>query len=381
MILKNCLAFGLTKDGSLSDIRIENGIIKEIGSNLPNINNDTVIDAGGKRVIPGLIEVHIQGAGGSDILDGTEESVLNMSKTLARLGTTSFLGTTVVKPEEQNQHLKVAKQFTDKFIEGANLLGFHLEGPFINPVKKGGLRPDSIYESSPEKVKEILDVCDGTLKMMTIAPEMPGNLDAIKELRKNNVIAAFAHSNATYEEAKLGIKAGINHVTHIFNAMPSLLHRTPGPIAAMFEDPEITAQIISDGHHVHGSIVNIVYRMIGADRCVCITDGMQAMGLPEGRYVYNGREYGSYAGAAKYDDGTLIGSTMSLLNIAFKFQQFTNCSFEQAINSVTSVPAKVLGLQNSKGKIAEGFDADIVILDEDNSVSATIVNGQVVYKK
>jgi len=374
MLIKNCLLYDKNE---LTDILIVDGKIKEIGKQ-SNPADDAVIDAGGKTIIPGLIEVHLQGAGGADILDGTEDAVLTISKTLAKLGTTSFLGTTVVKPAEDNRHLRTASKLVKKELNGAYLLGFHLEGPFINPKKKGGLAPDSIYDSSPEKLEEIFDVLGNTLKMMTIAPEMPGNLEIIKELRKHNTIPSFAHSDANYEEALKGIEAGICHVTHIFNAMPPLQHRTPGPLAAIFEDKSISAQIISDGHHLHPSIVNIVYRMIGAERCICITDGMQAMGLPDGTYTYNGREYTSIAGAAKYDDGTLIGSTMSLLNIALKFKEFTNCTFAEAINTVTKNPAKLLGLENKKGCITVGADADMVILNDDYSVSTTIINGKTV---
>ena len=216
-------------------------------------------------------------------------------------------------------------------------MGFHLEGPFINEKKKGGLDPASIYPASPEKLEEILEVTGDTLKMMTIAPELEGNLQIISELRKNNIIAAFAHSDANYAETKQGFEAGINHVTHIFNAMRSIHHREPGPIPAIFENENITVQIISDGHHINPAIVKMIYHIIGAERCVCITDGMQGIGLPEGKYIYNGREYISKDGAAKYSDGTLIGSTMSLLEIVFKFKEFTGCSLEEAVNSSTKI--------------------------------------------
>lgn len=378
MLIKNCSIYDIKENNGLSDILIKDGKITEIKDNI-SVNDEEIIDAGGKTIIPGLIDVHIQGAGGADILDGTEGSILNMSGTLARLGTTGFLGTTVVKPKEDNAHLRVARELVNKELNGAYLLGFHLEGPFINPKKKGGLAPDSIYDSTPERMEEIFSVLGDSLKMMTIAPEMPENLEIIKTLAQHNVVPSFAHSDATYEEAKKGIEAGICHVTHIFNAMPAISHRSPGPLAAIFEDKTISAQIIGDGHHLHPSIVNIVYRMIGAERCICITDGMQAMGLPDGLYVYNGREYSSIEGAAKYNDGTLIGSTMSLLNIALKFKSFTNCTFAEAINTVTKNPAKLLGFEGKKGCITLGADADMVLLNPDFSVNTTLINGKKVY--
>ncbi|MCU7496586.1 MAG: N-acetylglucosamine-6-phosphate deacetylase [Ignavibacteria bacterium] len=381
LLLKNCLLYDSLIENEYADILIEGKTILQVEKNIRPEEGMEVIDAGGRLTAPGFIDVHIQGAGGADILDGSVESLERMSKTLASLGTTGYLGTTVANPQEGNKHIKVAKQYVNKDMGGATLLGFHFEGPFINFKKKGGLNPSGIYEPSIEKLNEILELTDGTLKMMTIAPELPGSLELIKALVKNNVIASFAHSDASYEDAKKGFAAGINHVTHIFNAMPPINHRSPGPLAAIFENDSLTAQIISDGHHIHPAIVNLVYRIMGPERCICITDGMQAMGLPEGSYLYNGREYESKAGAARYLDGTLIGSTMSLGNIAFKFKEFTGCTLEEAINTITKNPAKLLGIDSKKGSIEAGKDADIAIFDFDKSIFRTLVNGNVVFAK
>jgi N-acetylglucosamine-6-phosphate deacetylase len=378
LLLKNCLLFN-SSDKKLVDILIENSKISSIGKFNEEKKADTIIDAEGKIIAPGLIDIHIQGAGGADVLDGTEEALITIAMTLAKTGTTSYLGTTVVKPETNNRHLKAAREFVNKKVDGALLAGFHLEGPFINPEKKGGLNPSGIYPSSLKALKEIFEVTEDTLKMMTIAPEMPGNLVIIKELRRQGVIPAFAHSNANYEEAKKGFEAGINHVTHLFNAMPGLHHRNATALNAIFENETVTAQIISDGHHLHPSTVNMIYKLLGPERCICITDGIQAIGLPEGKYFYNDREYESKAGAARYLDGTLIGSAMSLLEIVFRFKEFTNCSFEEAINSASKNPAKLLGL--NKGEINKGKDADLIILDSDNSIYASIISGSIVYKK
>ncbi len=379
ILIKNCKLFNELNDKP-KDILIESGRISKIESNI-QIKSDQLIDARERIVSPGLIDVHIQGAGGADILDNSIASLQTISKTLSRIGTTSYLGTTVVKPEENNQHLRLAKEYINKKMGGSVLLGFHLEGPFINIQKKGGLDPSSIYASSDEKLDEILEITDNTLRMMTIAPELPGNLKIIKRLVENNVIASFAHSNATYEETKKGFDAGINHVTHIFNAMPSLHHRNPGPIAAIFENKNITVQIISDGHHIHPSIIKMIYHLIGNDRSICITDGMHGIGLRDGNYFYNKKEYISKNGAARYLDGTLIGSTTSLLNIVLKFKEFTGCSLEHAVNTASLNPAKLLKIDNCKGSLKEGKDADLIILDNDYSVFATFVEGELVYRK
>jgi N-acetylglucosamine-6-phosphate deacetylase len=373
ILIKNC---ELYDSGLKRDILTGDGKILSISENIENGIN-LLVDGDGFILCPGFIDVHIQGAGGADILDGTKASLEKMSDTLAHLGTTSFLGTTVVKPNDGNKHLHNANNFVEKNLKGANLLGYHLEGPFINENKKGGLDPDSIYPSSEERLDEILAVTLGNLKMMTIAPELAGNHEIIRLLKKNNIITSFAHSEATYEETIKGIEAGINHVTHIFNAMNPISHRKPGPITAIFESDSITAQIISDGHHLDPAIVKMIYRNIGPERCVCITDGVQGMGLPEGKYIYNGKEYESKNGAARYLDGTLIGSTTSLAEIIVKFMKFTGCTFSEAVNSASLNPAKVLGIDNRKGRIEEGYDADLVLMDKNYKVKTTIVNDNI----
>lgn len=379
LLIKNCILYN-DDQSNLVDILIEDSKIVEIKKSIKT-NVEKIVDANKKIIAPGMIDVHIQGAGGADVLDNSLKSLETISRTLARVGTTSYLGTTVVKPQLGNQHLKLASTYVNKSLGGARLLGFHLEGPFINVKKKGGLDAASIYNSSDESLNEILEVTNGTLKMMTIAPELPGNLEIIKKLVKQNVIPAFAHSDATYEETKKGFDAGINHVTHIFNAMPSLNHRIPGPLGAIFENETITAQIISDGHHIHPSIVNLIYKILGKKRCICITDGMHGIGLEDGKYVYNGKEYISKNGAARYLDGTLIGSTMSLAKIALKFKEFTKCSFIDAVNSVTINPAKLLKIDDKKGSIEIGKDADLILFDSDYSIHSTFVDGKYVFSK
>jgi N-acetylglucosamine-6-phosphate deacetylase len=220
LLLKNCFLYNSSDKSSRVDILIEDSKISFVGKPTLLKAPDETIDVEGRIAAPGLIDVHIQGAGGADVLDGTEVALITIAKTLARTGTTSYLGTTVVKPDEKNHHLKVAKEFVNKNVDGAILSGFHLEGPFINPEKKGGLNPSGIYPSSPGALKEVLDITGDTLKMMTIAPEIPGNLEIIKQLKENGIIPAFAHSNADYEETKKGFEAGINHVTHILTQCP-----------------------------------------------------------------------------------------------------------------------------------------------------------------
>ena len=377
LLLRNCKRYD---SGELVDIAVVGGKISRIGRIDDPQNFDRIVDAGGKIVAPGFIDVHIQGAGGADVLDGTPEALQTMSQTLARLGVTGFLATTVMKPETKNHHLSILAENWQSDLGGAHILGLHLEGPFINPVKKGGISPTAIYASSPAAFREVLEITQDSLKMMTIAPELDGNLAIIGQLCARDVVPAFAHSNASYEQAQKGFEAGIRHVTHIFNAMPPLHHREPGPLMAILESDSITVQIISDGVHLHPRIVNFLYRNLGPRRCVCITDGIQAMGLPEGRFIYNGRAYESKDGAARYDDGTLIGSAISVAEAACRFRRFTNCSLKEAIETVTLNPARVLGIDHCKGSLEAGKDADLVVMDEEFGVSRTIIGGKIVHE-
>jgi len=228
---------------------------------------------------------------------------------------------------------------------------------------------------------KILKVTGGRLKMMTIAPELGGSLEIIRRLVDCNIVASFAHSEADYEQTLEGIKAGISHVTHLFNAMSGVHHRSPGPLVAIFENEKVTAQLIADGVHIHPSVLRMAFEILGPGRVVLITDGMQAMGLPDGQYVYNGVEYESKNGAARYKDGTLIGTSLGLSELVKKLIRFTDCSLDVAVRTVTENPARLLCIEDRKGSIAVGKDADLVLLDDDLSVRTTIVGGRIVFGK
>jgi len=362
LLITNCRLFDRPAEKKTISILMENGIISRIGQIKVPAGFDNILDAGGRIVAPGFIDVHIQGAGGADILDGTAEGLRVISETCVRFGTTSFLGTTVFKPNGENRHISLAGQYVNSDIGGARLLGFHLEGPFISLKKKGMIQPDSICPPSVEVLDRLLDTTAGHLKLMTIAPELPGSLEIIRALVDSDITASFGHSSATYEETLAGFEAGISHVTHLFNAMTPLHHRSPGPLAAIFETKKITAQVIADGVHIHPSVLKLAFKTLGAARTILITDGMQALGLADGKYIYNGVEYTAKEGAARYKDGTLIGTTLGLS------QQLRN-------------PAKLLGIEQRKGYVGVGKDADLVVLEKDCSVHTTIVAGRIVYQK
>ncbi|MBL7153134.1 MAG: N-acetylglucosamine-6-phosphate deacetylase [Phycisphaerae bacterium] len=381
LLITNCRLFDAGDDEQTTSILIENGIITEIAHIDSSAGYDNVLDAQGLILAPGFIDVHIQGAGGGDVLDATEEALQAISQTCARFGVTGFLATTVFKPNQANRHLELAADYVGRDLGGANLLGIHLEGPFISPDKRGMIQPDCVCPSSGQVLDEISEITKGHLSMMTIAPELPDSPALIRRLADSNVVASFGHSSATYEQTLAGFDAGISHATHLFNAMPSIHHRSPGPLAAIFETQRITAQLICDGVHIQPPVLRLAFKALGPERTIPITDGMQAIGLPEGRYVYNSIEYESKDGTARYEDGTLIGTALGLSQLLGRFTTFTNCPLAVAITMATENPAKLLGLEENKGSVAVGKDADLILLDHSLSVHATIVAGKIVFEK
>lgn len=380
LLITNCRLSDAPDKTQTISILIEKGKISKIGQvNSSTYTTDT-LDASGGIVAPGFIDVHIQGAGGADVLDATPEALKAISQTCARFGTTSFLATTVFKPEQNNQHLTIAAEHVGRDIGGANLLGIHLEGPFISIQKKGMIQTDCICPSSMHVLDEILNITKNQLRMMTIAPELSDSTQLIKKLTASNIIASFGHSSATYEQTIDGFNAGITHVTHLFNAMPSLHHRTPGPLAAIFQTEEITAQLICDCVHIHPAVLKLAFDILGPNRIIPITDGMQALGLGDGQFIYNGIEYESKNGTARYKDGTLIGTALGQSQLLKRLISVTGCSFETAIRTVTQKPAELLGIEDRKGTIEIGKDADLVLLDNNHSVQTTIVAGKIVFQ-
>jgi len=379
LVLENCRLYDAPQDAAPVNVLVRDGRIAAIGRDVAEPGART-LDAGGRTLIPGLIDVHIHGAGGGDVMDGTPESLRTFASTLARLGTTGFLGTTTALPDGVNRHLAVAAEYTGRDLGGATMLGLHLEGPFVNPERKGGLPREALWPPTPAAVRDILEVTAGALRMMTIAPELEGGLAAIETLAANGVIPSFGHSDATYEETKAGIAAGIRHATHLFNAMRPFHHREPGPLVALHEAEHVTVQLISDDVHVNRHVVAWTFRTFGPQRCNCTTDGIRVIGLPEGAHHFAGKTHVSSGGTARYADGTLIGTAVPLLEIVHRFQRFTGCPFATAVDTASRVPARLLGLGDRKGAIAPGYDADLVLLESDGSVYATLVGGRLVYR-
>jgi len=359
---------------SFGDVLIDRGKIRRVGK-IHGYTEGESIDLEGDFLLPGFIDVHIQGAGGADILDEDEEAIRIISEACARRGVTGFLATTVYKPGLENRHLEEALKGASKGLKGARFLGFHLEGPFISRERRGMIQESSVCKPSVKVLSEIIGKCKGWLRMMTVAPELEGSDEVIRLLVENNVIVSFGHSSADYEQTLKAIRMGVKHVTHFFNTMPPIHHRAPGPVLAIFESKDVTVQIISDGVHIHPSMVRFATKVLGEDRIILITDGVRSTGLPDGKYAYNGVEFISSDGAARYLNGTLIGTSAGMNELAKRFARFTGMPLSTVAKVASYNPAKLLGIEEYKGSIEEGKDADMVAIREDFSVRTTFIGG------
>ncbi|MBB6637531.1 N-acetylglucosamine-6-phosphate deacetylase [Cohnella thailandensis] len=336
------------------------------------------IDGRGNLLIPGMIDVHIHGARGYDMMDGTIRSIEEVSIACAETGCTSFLATSVSSTIEQLIEMIHNVARVSGREAGARIAGIHIEGPYLNPKRKGMQNERYLRHPDLDELQTILSHAGDRLKMITLAPELPGAMESIDYLTKLGIIVAIAHSDATYEEAKLAFEHGASHITHCFNGMRPIHHRDPGLIAAAFEEEKVSLQAIVDGVHLHPAIVRLLHRIKGPDGVVLITDALQAMGLGDGRYQFGGHDTQVVNGVARLQDGTLASSTVTM-NEALRNTVQLGIPLPEAVAMASRTPAQILGLPG-KGRIERGADADLVLLDEQFNVVWTMVEGQVVYK-
>ena len=332
-------------NGKLTDIRIENGKFTEIGK----IDEDG-IDLKGQNVIPGLVDIHTHGAVGVDVMDG--ENIEAISEYLLKNGITSWLPTTMTMDMADIKRVTEAIPNT----KGAKILGYHMEGPYISKNRKGAMNEKYIKNPDIAEFESIKNV-----KMVSLAPELSGSMDFIKNCK---AVVSIGHTESDYKTATEAIKNGAKCLTHIFNAMPPLNHRNPGPIGAAI-DENIYVQVICDGLHLHKSVIKMLYRTFGADRMILISDSMRATGLSDGEYELGGQMIDVKKGVARTKDGVLAGSTSNLMDCVKKAIEF-GIPKEDAIKMASETPAKLLGIK--KGKIEVGYDADFVVEDGDLNV-------------
>ncbi len=334
-----------------------------------------IIDANGAYVSAGFIDLHIHGSGGADVMDATPDALKIISNTLLQTGTTSFLATTMTMSNQDIDNALHNVQLHADKVTGANLLGIHLEGPFINPSKHGA--QDKMYIQKPDI--SLIENYMQEIKMITLAPEVEGSEQFVKQLTKEfpNIILSIGHSDASYEESKESFTWGVSHATHLFNAMNPYHHRKPGIVGAVF-DSDVTCDIIADLVHTHPSVLELV-QSVKKEKLMLITDAMRAGCMKCGTYDLGGRKVEVSEGKALLEDGILAGSVLKMNEALANMSKYTSMDMADIINSATRIPAQKLGIR--KGELKEGYDADIVIFDEKFSIISTIVNGEVKYKR
>lgn len=333
------------------------------------------IDGQGHILIPGMIDVHIHGANGFDMMDGTIESIQEVSRTCALTGCTSFLVTSVSSTIEDllNMIRQVKKVIGHE--AGAKIAGIHLEGPYLNVKRKGMQNEKYLRHPHLAEMQQIMSEAGSLIKMVTIAPELPGGIELVKFLKDQGIVVAIAHSDASYEEAKQAFTVGASHVTHCFNGMRPIHHRDPGIVVAAFEEKHVSLQAIVDHVHLHPAIVRLMHRIKGKEGMVLITDALQAMGVGDGQYLFGGHLVTVSNGIARLDDGTLASSTVTMNEALGKTVQ-SGISLSDAAYMASTTPANILKLKN-KGRILPGADADVVLIDTQYQVQWTMIEGQI----
>jgi N-acetylglucosamine-6-phosphate deacetylase len=329
------------------------------------------IDAKGAYLSAGFIDIHIHGSGGADIMDSTPQSLNRLSKTILQTGTTSFLATTMTMPKEDIKNaLYNIKKHKDE-VEGAKILGVHLEGPFINIKKSGAQNPKYIQKPNFNLIADYIDI----IKLITIAPEIEGAKEFIQSIHKNHpdIIFGIGHSTASYYETKSSFRWGVSHATHLFNAMNPLHHREVGVVGAVLEDDNISCEIIADNIHIDPVLYDIVYKLKG-EQLLLITDAMRAGCMRCGEYSLGGQKVIVTEKEARLESGALAGSILRLNEALKNFYNHSKIELPQLIAMVTSIPAKKLGLKI--GELKEGYSADIVIFDKEFNIIKTFVEGE-----
>jgi len=362
-------------------ILIRDGVIAAIGPrpdmSLPS--GAAEIYASGQTAIPGFIDVHIHGAGGHDVMEGTDQAMSTVAKTLAHHGTTSVVATTVTaSPDATCRSVEGIAHYITRQFEAlqtkAEVLGIHYEGPFISKVRRGVHPAEWVQLPSADLLRRFLQAAAGKARIFTIAPELLGAVPCMKAAREAGVVVAMGHTDATYEQARAGIAQGARHAVHVYNAMRPFSHRDSGVIGAVLTSPEVTAELIADGVHVEEAAMRLLLQAKGASRVILISDGLSATGMPDGKYMLGGFEVTVSGGVCRNSEGKLAGSTLTL-DRALRNVVALGIPLADAVRMLTANPAKLLGIEFKKGALRTGADADIVLLDENLQVTNVWTHG------
>ncbi|MBU5312083.1 N-acetylglucosamine-6-phosphate deacetylase [Tissierella carlieri] len=347
-----------------------------IEDNIKIENIDLVIDGKGNFLAPGFVDIHNHGNMGFDIMDSTENAIDNIGRFHLKNGVTSYLGTVITSSyENMSNAIRNLANYKNKK-ELSQLIGVHLEGPFFSLDKKGAQPGKYIKNPNKEEIREIFNISNGRLKMVSIAPETSGALDIISYLKSKDIIVALAHSNASFEETQIGINYGATVATHLYNGMREFNHREPGIIGAALLDERVYCEIIYDRIHLHDAAVKIAVRMKGVDKIVLVSDSMMAAGLSDGDYELGGQKVIVKNSTARLETGSLAGSTLNLRDAVYNMIYYLDIPINDAIRMASLSPAKAIGINGHKGSIEIGKDADMILIDKDINVLGTMVMGE-----
>ncbi len=371
-------------DGSFQEktIGVEGGCIRILPKDGALEEGAKVYDAEGKKVVPGFLDIHTHGAVGVDVNAATAEELGKIGHFMATQGTTSWLCSVLTDTKEQTlwciDEFKKHKKLEN---DGADLLGIHLEGPLLAKEFKGAMPEHLLRDADVELLKEYQEAAEGNIRYLTVSPEIEGIVDAIPAVRDLGIVVAIGHSGADYDTSMKAIENGAASCTHIFNAMKLLHQHFPAIMGAAMES-DIYCEAICDGRHLHPGVVRLLIKTKGLDRVVAITDSIMAAGLPDGNYKLGVNDVVVVDGDAKLaSNGVRAGSTLTTGQALKNIMKFTGRPIEEVLQLLTVNPAKLIGVFDKKGSIADGKDADLVILDEENNVKDTFVRGKQVNKE
>ncbi|MGW7208880.1 N-acetylglucosamine-6-phosphate deacetylase [Streptomyces sp. NPDC054837] len=337
-------------------------------------DNAQVVDVTGYTLVPGFVDIHNHGGGGASFTSGTTDDVLHGIHTHRLHGTTTLVASTVTGDMD---FLAQRAGLLSELAEQGDIAGIHFEGPFISPCRKGAHSEELLRDPDPAEVRKLIDAARGKAKMVTLATELPGGIDSVRLLAEHGVIAAIGHTDATYEQTVEAIDAGATVATHLFNAMPPLGHRAPGPIAALLEDERITVELINDGTHLHPAALQLAFHHAGADRVAFITDAMDAAGFGDGRYMLGPLEVEVSEGVARLvEGGSIAGSTLTLDRAFQRAMTVDRLSVEDAVTALSANPARLLGMYDTIGSLEPGKYADLVLLDHQFALKGAMRRGE-----
>lgn len=362
---------------------IENGIISDViyEEDVELNEFENIIDGQGYYLSPGFIDIHNHGSSGCDIMDGTVEALDKIGKYHISNGVTSYLGTVITSSyEDMVKAMKNIVEYTNKK-DKSQILGIHLEGPFFNPDKKGAQPERHIKLPNKEDISKILDIAKDKLKMVSLAPELEGALKLISYLKENNVVVSMAHSNASYNETKMGIESGISIATHLYNGMGEFNHREPGIVGASLTDDRVYCEIIYDRFHVHDAAVKIALGMKGYDKIILISDAMMAAGLGDGEYLLGGQKVLVEDRRPRLESGSIAGSTLDLQIAIYNMVEYLQVPINEAVKMASLNPAKAMNMDKEIGSIEVGKKADLILFDKDINIKEVYLGGSIAWKE